>query len=58
MIAVLVCSIVNSGLIVGLLAGIVTGFVRSRVAIAEALRGDPLESGFKASATTLRAVAA
>lgn len=58
MIAVLVCSIVNSGLIVGLLAGIVTGLVRSRVVIAEALSGDPLERGFKASVRTLRAVAA
>lgn len=58
MIAVLVCSIVNSGLIIGLLAGIVTGLVRSRVAIVEALRSDPLEAGFKASAKTLRAVTA
>ncbi len=57
MIAVLVCSSVNSGLILGLLAGIVVGFVRARVAIADALRCDPLESGFKASAVTVRPVA-
>ncbi len=58
MIAVLVCSIVNSGLILGLIGGIVVGFVRARVAIADALRSDPLGSGFKASAVTVRAVAA
>ncbi len=44
MVAVLVCSIVSSGLIVGLLSGIATELVRSRVGIATALRADASES--------------
>jgi hypothetical protein len=50
MVAVLICSIVNLGLIVGLLAGIAMAFVQSRVAIAAALHHDPLPSGLRPAA--------
>ncbi|UAJ09460.1 hypothetical protein [Polymorphobacter megasporae] len=58
MIAVLICSIVNSALIVGLLGGIVVGFIRARVAIAAALFDDPLASAVTAPVAPLQAVAA
>lgn len=50
MLTVLICSIVNSGLILGLLAGIAVSFVRSWGAITSALRSEPQPPRLRQSA--------
>jgi len=52
MITVMIASIVNLGLICGLLAGIVASFVHARVRIATALSIDP-SSGFTPAAVSV-----
>lgn len=56
MLVVLICSIVNFGLIAGLLAGIAVAFAHSRVAIAAALRHDPMPDAFSLAAGAASAV--
>ncbi len=50
MIAVIICSMVNLALLVGMLGGIITGLVKSRAAIERALSSDPALSGVRAAA--------
>ena len=42
MLAVIVCSLFNAAMLVGLLTGLVAGSIRARAAIGDALRFEPL----------------
>lgn len=44
MLTVVICGLINSGLLLGLLAGLVVGFASARGRIAKAFAYDPFES--------------